>query len=439
MSKEKRLATYAVIAALAVVVIVLGLMGWPGRYPAPAPTPPGGQTPAPPSSPAPAGAYKTAFKQWTGPAGWQSGTYDHTVIASNGAITLQPGQGLPRGSDPGGAYGVSKAFYAGSYVTPVAPSATPFNWAVASWNADTPPGTWIAVEMRALRPGIKGSSDTGNPNSYTKWYAMGVWAAGADTLSRHSVANQADADGSVDTDTLKLSINAAGVQLRVTLCTTDPAVTPSVRRLAVITADSRMADTDFPADRTAWGSDIAVPERSQMIYGDQGAVWCSPTSTSMLMAYWAGQTNNDALDQSVPAVAAACYDSVFDGTGNWPFNTAAAAAYGLEAYVTRMQSLAQVEQWIKAGIPVAISISFKTGELTGAPPGDVPGHLIVVRGFDAKGDVICNDPEFSPPAPVRIVYRRDQLEKVWRGNGGVAYVVYPKGRAVPENPRGSWE
>ena len=109
------------------------------------------------------------------------------------------------------------------------------------------------------------------------------------------------------------------------------------------------------ASRAAWGTVLDVPERSQMVYPNGGPVWCSPTSTSMVMAYWSERLGEPALNRPVPEVAAAVYDVVYRGNGNWPFNTAYAGRDGLVAYVSRMSTLGQVERWIEAGVPVVAS------------------------------------------------------------------------------------
>src|SRR5215211_1274608 len=63
---------------------------------------------------------------------------------------------------------------------------------IPSWNARTPPGTWLQMEMR-LRSG----------GSWTRWWDMGVWAKGADTIKRHSVNGQRAGDWRVQTETLQ--------------------------------------------------------------------------------------------------------------------------------------------------------------------------------------------------------------------------------------------
>ncbi|MGI8866481.1 MAG: C39 family peptidase [Rubrobacteraceae bacterium] len=87
------------------------------------------------------------------------------------------------------------------------------------------------------------------------------------------------------------------------------------------------------------GRDLPVPQRSQMIYPNGGQVWCSPTSLSMVMAYWANKTGKSRLNQSVPTVARGTYDYEYGGNGNWPFNTAYASSYGLKTSINRFSSL----------------------------------------------------------------------------------------------------
>ena len=65
------------------------------------------------------------------------------------------------------------------------------------------------------------------------------------------------------------------------------------------------------------GKNLPVPGRSQGLpeykgkgYGGGGEVWCSPTSTSMVLEYWSQVLSNPSLNQTVPDAAAGCYDWV---------------------------------------------------------------------------------------------------------------------------------
>ncbi|GAB3948327.1 hypothetical protein GCM10027614_45200 [Micromonospora vulcania] len=149
-------------------------------------------------------------------------------------------------------------------------------------------------------------------------------------------------------------------------------------------------------------------------------------------------------DPTVNHAARMTYDYTYDGAGNWPFNTAYAASFpGLEGRVTRLHSLDEIERFIAAGIPVVTSQSFLASELDGAGYG-TSGHLFVVVGFTADGDVIVNDPASSSNDVVRNVYPREQFEQIWLrtkrinatggvsgGSGGVAYLIKPLWKPWP--------
>jgi hypothetical protein len=79
---------------------------------------------------------------------------------------------------------------------------------------------------------------------------------------------------------------------------------------------------------------------------------------------------------------------------------------------------------------VIASIQFDAGTFPSAVLRSTGGHLIVIRGFTANGDVIVNDPA-SRERGNGAVYRADQLGRAWFDNGGVAYIIRrPGGTAV---------
>lgn len=346
---------------------------------------------------------------------------------------------LPAGSYSGGLnYYNGGSFYYGTMVSPIHTTGAPINHVIASWNATTPVGTWMEVHIRVQQS-----------SGWTHWYDLPIWANDFSTIHRHSINGQSDTDGGVATDTFftKPGQVASAYQLGVTLFTTSPSASPAIRLITAIASyDATQFQTIAP-DPSVWGTNLPVPQRSQMLpqyqglgYGGGGEVWCSPTSTSMVMAYWSNVLGQADLNQTVPAAAEGTYDFAYGGTGNWPFNTGYAASYGLTAYVTRMSSMSQIEQWVKAGVPIVISVAFNNGQLPGEPVKNSPGHLLVVRGFTATGDVITNDPAASTDAGVQIVYKRSDLQNVWlTASNGTAYVIYPAGWQTPTTDAyGSW-
>jgi len=299
---------------------------------------------------------------------------------------------------------------------------TGFSSAIASWNAQTSDGSWIEVGLRA-RLGVR----------WTAWYQMGHWSADLAGDHRTSVNGQHDGDGRVDTDTLVLTRTADAIQLRARLHPSANGAKPSISLLAVtVDREPDHAWTPLTATKSAaWGVDIGVPERTQRIgaqggkYGGGGDSWCSPTSVSMIMAYWAAVKDHREWDVSVADAAAGTYDPAYQGCGNWPFNIAYASRHGLEGWVARLPSLAAMEAYVLAGLPVIASIRVHPGELDGAPYRDTDGHLLVVRGFTSDGDVIVNDP-YAEPGSIRRIYQRAQFERAWQdGSHGAVYLIGP--------------
>lgn len=321
------------------------------------------------------------------------------------------------GQDESGRYHGGAYWYA-QHVTDEAE--VHFSEAIASWQANVPEGAWLEVELRAQVDG-----------RWSKWYSMGVWLEAESLFQRHSVKGQGDEDGTVYTDSLVMKKEASALQARITLCTIDRAVTPTVRGLGVTLSGAQDEAGRVPFSGVA--SDLNVPKRSQMVFPNGGNVWCSPTCVSMVMAYWAELTGRPQLDVPVPEAKDKVWDHVYQGAGNWIFNTAYASSFGLQAKVVRMQSLADVERWTAAGVPVVASIAYKEGELGGSPLPKVAGHLVVVRGFDAEGNVLSNDPAFPSDAEVSTVYDRLQFERCWLGNSnGAVYLIHPPAWNVPQ-------
>ncbi|HEU0128352.1 MAG TPA: C39 family peptidase, partial [Pseudonocardiaceae bacterium] len=198
----------------------------------------------------------------------------------------------------------------------------------------------------------------------------------------------------------------------------------------------------------AAGRSLDVPRYSQQIHIGEypkwdggGEAWCSPTSTSMLLGYWNRLPTKrqyawvkDSYRQPwVDYAARNTFAWGYDGTGDWPFNTAYAARFGLDAFVTQLRSLREAELFIRAGIPLVASIGFGSGELDGAPISSTSGHLLVIRGFTQRGKVIVNDPAAPTARTVHRVYKRGQFENAWLDTtGGVVYVVHPPRTPLPD-------
>ncbi|MFI1158310.1 peptidase C39 family protein [Streptomyces sioyaensis] len=423
-------------------------------------------TPAPAAAPTAPDAFAPRSKSlvdyhaWTTAADWARGHARGTGLAHGArpGIRLVHPAGTVDYKDPH--TGKSAAWEYASWTSPVHTLTVPATEAVASWNAHTPPGTWLAVELRgAYTDGVR-----------TPWYVMGRWTSGdsdAD-IRRTSVDGQKDGRSSISTDTFAIDTPASGLrlasyELRVTLYRKSGArLTPTVWRLGAMGSD--LPDRfEVPASAPGRvGRELVVPRYSQEIhkgqypeYDNGGEAWCSPTSSQMIIEYWGRRpsqqqlswVNPDYADPQVCHAARYTFDYQYDGCGNWPFNAAYAATYrNLQSVVTRLTSLTDAERLIHAGIPVITSQSFLKTELDGAGYGTA-GHLMTVIGFTKDGDIIANDPASPDNAAVRRVYKRRQFENIWlrtkrhdakgqvkSGSGGVCYLYFPA-RPTPSQRR----
>ena len=346
--------------------------------------------------------------------------------------------GLVAGSydDPYGQSGI--AYESGSWTSDWIPVAFPFDELVASWNAETPATTWIKVEMQARGAGRE-----------TAFFTMMTWASGDTDIHRASASGQKTPDGDVNIDTFKRSADAPPLdayRLRATLYRrSGSTATPSIRMLAAMVSAQSKYEIPSAFDGTA--IDLQVPTFSQEEhkgefpqYDGGGEAWCSPTSTSMVLAAHGAGPAEDELekfpgpdydDPYVDYAARYSYDWNYKGAGNWSANVAYAARFGVEGFVTRLRSLSEAQLFLTASIPLVASIN---GDLPGFLFGKTNGHLLVIRGIDTHGDVITNDPAVKTNPEARKVYGRADFERVWLGgSGGIVYVIYPTGKALPPN------
>ena len=340
----------------------------------------------------------------------------------------------------------------GAWTSPVLRGSFGLTELISSWDADTPKGTWIEVNVR-------GRDEAG---TRTGWFILGRWArddtAAGGAINRTSVDGQGTDVATVWTDTLHCLDDHTLHDLELRIQLMRPAgttLTPRVRFLGAV-ASALPDDPTVPVSAPGPGRGIVldVPPYSQELHDGQypqydngGEAWCSPTSTSMVVAYWGkGPTAQQMswvepmTDPQVAYAARNTFDYTYDGCGNWPFNAAYAASFGLEGFVTRLRSLREAEEFIAAGIPLVTSVSFQASQLGGAGY-STGGHLMVLSGFTEDGDVVMNDPAchlvpHAPDSEVRVTYDRGQFENVWLPtSGGTVYVIHPSHLRLPRAPR----
>ncbi|MGC9665931.1 C39 family peptidase [Planosporangium sp. 12N6] len=399
-------------------------------------------------------APRTEFHAWTTTTDFVAGTADGVLAVPGprlGIVMTRPA-GTTTYHDPH--LGTDAVYEYSTWTSPLHRLGFGATELVSSWSAKTPAGTWLAVELNA----------TMEDGATTGWLDMGRWASGDADIRRISVSPDAPPYGTVDTDTFSTSASHSvhAYRLRVTLYRT--AGTPTSPRLwqlgafaSALPARAGVAASE-PGPASKAGIELAVPRYSQNIHAGEypqwdggGEAWCSPTSTEMVVEYWGAHPSREQLsevdpayaDPSVDVAARGTYDYAYQGTGNWPFNTAYASSYGLDGQVVQLRSLDELERLIAAGIPVITSQSFQRGEIDGADY-RTNGHLWVVVGFTRSGDVVVNDPASPSDPAVRHVYPRRQFENVWlrttytrpdgstgHGSGGIAYLIKPHLKPLP--------
>lgn len=308
---------------------------------------------------------------------------------------------------------------------------------IASWNAITPVGTWLQVNVRGIA----------EDGRVSRWFTLANWTSD-DTdadIARTSVDGQSDALGSAQTDTVVAAegVTFTGYEAEVKLLRPVGSTASPTLSLAAVVASAAPAPGVSTPQR-GLGTVLDVPTYSQEMhkghypqYNGGGEAWCSPTSTAMVLDFhhhgpppehtgWVDIPGE--LTPQVDHAARFCYDHAYAGTGNWPFNAAYVAAHGMKGHITRLASMNDLGALIEQGLPVVISVSFDKGQLDGAGYG-TNGHLMTVVGFTDDGQVVCNDPAshlLADNSQVRVTYRRDQLEPLWLARGGTAYVMQPR-------------
>ncbi|MBA0050856.1 peptidase C39 family protein [Streptomyces sp. AJS327] len=412
---------------------------------------------------APAGAPRAAgpgaraatyvdFHGWSTAADWESGTADGTRVEaeSRPAVVFDAPAGTTEYTDPH--TGTTATWEYATWTSPRHEPSVPASELIASWNAHTPAGTWVRIELLG----------TYSDGTDTPAYTLGVWTAGdgEDVPRRTSVDDQTDDKSAVYTDTFAIAdadsgLRLASFQLRATLYRAEGGdAAPALWRLGAMSSDVP-ARYEVPAAEPGVGAgvELEVPRYSQEIHKGQypeydggGEAWCSPTSSQMIIEFWGREptpeqlewVNPDYADPQVCHAARHTFDYQYQGCGNWPFNVAYATTYkDMQAVVTRLESLTQAEEVVAAGIPLITSQSFIESELDGAGYGTA-GHLMTVIGFTEDGDVIANDPASPDNPSVRRVYKRRQWENIWlrtkrkdadgkelSGTGGVCYLYFP--------------
>ncbi len=274
----------------------------------------------------------------------------------------------------------------------------PFNTLVLSVNYHTRTDGLLLLEAQ-VRRGRK----------WSRFYKLGLFSRDFQS----SFPAQQDAFGHVDTDCLVLEPEAEAFRYRLSLYGD-----MEVDLLASSITNSRL---DEPLGGEAQGCfNARVEPVSQLCvkHKDRRRI-CSPAALTMALNYFGAKTD-------VLRVMKEVFDPASGIYGNWIFNTACAARYGMESFVRRFASLRELPEFVNQNSLVLASVGYKKGELSNAAIAATPGHLVLITGYE-DGKIWTADPAAATDGKVIRPYDAREFSRVWLKNKrGVSYIVRKK-------------
>lgn len=288
-------------------------------------------------------------------------------------------------------------------VSPVIPAPLSFDHLILSVNAPVKGGGTLRAEVSVLQ------------KKWSPWFAMAE-LRGAEGSS---VPSRPLPQGEVGQDLLKLNRKASAFRLRFVF--SGPAGSlAEIKLAAVCLTDSSLPYSAAAMDRGPYAGafSLKVKPVSQMrLPHPRCKDMCSPVSVSMALS-------GIGLPADPLRQAASARDREADIYGNWTLNARAASLRGAAAWYTRFNTFAEAEAVLRRGLPLAASLTFGPGELRGSPlKKGTRGHFVLIKGFDARGNVVCNEPAVKTGRAER-VYRREEFARAWfRNKYGAAYMI----------------
>lgn len=301
---------------------------------------------------------------------------------------------------------------------------------IVSWNLTQP--NFIAEPSDFVE--IRLQFGYGDQDGDTLW-SWGRWSVDPGSPVKGSMGRMENEWGRLDTDTLTLKRPADRVRVEAIRCSSAPTSLPGLKHL-FLAWSAADASTSQGQDQPEYKKilPLDVQPRSQL-YFPEGSGWCSPTSTAMVLDYWASQLKDPVLHFETPQAARQVWDPTYRGTGNWPFNTAFAGSQpGMQAFVGRLSGLAALQDWLELGIPVVVSVDYSVVLENGESPS---GHLMVCVGMDPDGAVWLNDPGTRYQLRRRV--EKGTFLRAWAHSGRAGYFIYPENTDIPQGYLHLWK
>lgn len=314
----------------------------------------------------------------------------------------------------------------------VSPEITPskgqrFNEALVSWNIDIKAEDPTSVALIELQVGDS------TQGFWSPWLTLGTVGTGpipdgefvqsfADTSTGISGEVEIDIFSSKQHtfDRMRYRVRAFGSSV------------VTIRTIAITLSNTTQSSSNRPLAAPSIGPEIprlGLPFLSQKTSDEKlSGRLCSPTSLAMVL-------NHAGARCTVQTASERVYDNRFDLFGNWPRNVQAAWGMGVPGMLVRFDDFAQARAVLQAGVPIIASIRVEKGELPAAPYASTDGHLIVIEGMTASGDLLVLDPAVSDEKKGRRVYPAKDMAKVWlQASEGTAYLLSGPIPASPSQP-----
>lgn len=282
-------------------------------------------------------------------------------------------------------------------------SCMPFDEAIFSWEAERPAkGTFVFRVCLWIK-------------EWTDWLDYAYW--GSDT---QFTLQKQQTHFRTDQDTIQVLSQKKATGFKISIEAREGASLAGFRRLHANLTDlcRHYVKEDFLVEESVA---LQVPKISQIAVRDSRNVRiCSPVATVALLRYLSPKEDVD-LVSFVDLVR----DATFDLYGNWIFNTAQVShQLGKQWHcgVVRLHCFSRIYASLQENIPVVVSVK---GPLKGSALPYENGHLLVVRGYDAKEKkVLCMDPAFPSDHQTYVSYDWLDFWEAWSRRSGLSYLFW---------------
>lgn len=280
---------------------------------------------------------------------------------------------------------------------------------------DAPAGSWIVPCLSATGAGPYSYRASVTLSDGQQSDSFDLVRIGDDTLGKTAFARAVGKTGvlgKTEDDYVSVAQNSRCRRIVVDIMTTRPEV---LKQAPVIVSVAVLRSLDIHATASV-DAVIDIPPCSQMEQPEQiRSRICSPTSIAMGLRHFG-------IKADPVAVAQQAYHADLDLYGVWPSSLYAASQYGVMGLISGISSAADIADMADRNIPIAASISYQDGALSGSAIKSTSGHLVIVSGIDARG-IVVNDPAAPDHTQVHRHYKTDEFLKAWSNKKGLGYLM----------------